>query len=134
MPTISSTSLPPSTDPSGHPVVASGNVLDASAAFAARHLPVGTYVHHRVHGEGTVVECAGHTRTVEFKIETTKRVEELTPEEIPEDADLETLLSVSWWHHVEHLLPVRELHAVPRPNGFMWEPIEEFPKMTALDV
>lgn len=91
-----------------------GTVLSVAQRFTERNCPRDALVQHAVFGVGTVVNCQGHVRHVDFEIQVSKQAADLTDNERPIDIESEALVSVSWISLNRHVVHVKALHELQR--------------------
>ena len=94
--------------------VGAARVFSVAQRFTERHCPRNSLVQHVVHGRGTVAACDGHLRHVDFEVQVTKHVSELSEAEWPEDVEPGTLVSVSWIDLTRQVVSVAELRELER--------------------
>lgn len=103
--------------------IGAARVFSVAQRFTERHCPRNSLVQHVVHGRGTVAACDGHLRHVDFEVQVTKHVSELSGAEFPEDFEPGTLVSVSWidlTRQVVHVAELRELERVATNKFIRW--------------
>lgn len=89
--------------------VGAARVFSVAQRFTERHCPRNSLVQHVEHGRGTVAACDGLLRNVDFEVQVTKHVSELSEADWPEDVEPGTLVSVSWIDLTRLVVPVAEL-------------------------
>ncbi len=115
-------------------VTVSGNVVNATAAFASRYCAENSYVLHPTHGQGFMRKRFGNWCVVDFQTKVSKRPEELSEEELNSVDDIDELMCVTWITTAAHRIHISELR--PMPAGVLshdWKACHGFPASVTYD-
>ena len=94
-----------------------GKVFRVAHRFTENYFPPNALVHHAKFGVGVIKRCEGPKRLVTFEKQITKAASEFSNEEWPHDADLATLINVSWIDFCDRLLPASDLVELKKDAG-----------------